>query len=296
MPPKTDHLEATKLPKEDELRIYMDSLNIESPYRFPEETTRPIQQLLAESSQMVELRDTAAGYIFHDDSLKPNLYNRGNRQRECNTIQHNDDSQWSKKTTAFRTSWNRIEAIAKSTEYGRISCAEQLRSYTHFWTNALRSFKDYQNHRLLDALYEAKLVDTRDDPSLREEIELRKKQYPNQKIYTFLGRDLASYYRGVGINRDLRESILIDANYFTPYNCPGTWAMNTWESAVVAQYQARVNYSFHYDYEIEKIPRWWKIQAWMWTKFNIKVDERRRETEIVNEGPDQPSRFSMIEI
>jgi len=298
MPPKTDHLQDTKLPTEEELRIYMDSLEIESPYRFPENVAKSIRAWLYDDTTIPDMSDSTVAYLFRDATLKPSIYNGGTREIEFrrHSIQNNSDYFWNRKSDAFRRSWARMDYSSTKEDHKRISCASQLSSFTFNWRNTLGSFRNYHNYRFIDALHHANLIDTKSDPAIREEIALRKRQYPNQKIYLFLGRQLSGYYRGINLGKHLNDAILIEVDYFSTANKPNTWLFPHWGSAIVAEHQAKINYSLHYDYEIGKIPRWWKIQLWMWTKFKIKVDERQSGLDVIQEGPQKPSRFGMIEM
>lgn len=274
----------------------MDSLEIESPYSFPEDDQHPpLEQKIRESRDVIDIDDCIWGEVFRDHKLKPIVTNKDFPQAR-QAIQPNSDQFWDQLDRNFYRTYANIEPTARDDHYITISNAGQLSSATCHWHYTIGDWRRYQNRRLCGALHKAKLVDNRTEPVLRDEIDLRRKQYPDQRIYLFVSSNMAEYLDGVGYGSRFEDAVAIQMPSYSPYGSPSEWRFGDWLCAVVAHEQLKVNWSFHYTYHIEKIPRWWRIQYWMYQKFAIKVDPRCENSELIREGPEQPTRFSMIEI
>jgi hypothetical protein len=145
---------------------------------------------------------------------------------------------------------------------------------------------------LIHRLHDAKLVHSHTDPEVRKEIELRKRQYPDQKIYLMMGYDLANYYSSTLGEAYLNQAIMIE---LYSSSRPNEYQIGSYQSAVVAEKQIRANHSLHYHYEINKIPYWWELAWWMYMKLAIEVEPRVDSKEVIQEGSVH-SRFGTLEI
>ena len=288
--PKTDHFRPGRnLPTEKELRIYMESLKIDEPYRLSEDIPS-FRELYEKGGIAISLESIVISDLFYNQDIELPTYSKEELVSAPGLYPLGSLSQV---PSSLRDEIVSIPQDFKNYFHQRISNDEQLRYMTYSHSKTLKSFRELQGHLLVEELKKSKLVAIRSDPEIREEIELRKKQYPNQKIYLFIGYDLCSYYSGVNLGKSLLFSPIISS--------PTSWGADVWgrigkyESAIVAQTQVRARHSLHSHYEINRIPRYWNTSFWAWMKFAVEVDPREEDPEVINDGQ-IGNRFSSLDI
>lgn len=275
--PKTDHFKSgNHLPTEDELRVYMESLLVDGPYRSSEHFEY-FQNKWRRKTQSLALRHIVAAELFWNDNSKFSIPDWEEQARSINTQVDTQLEGVSIGDNHFRRT--------------RITRADQLYSTSMFWQRVFSDFRFSQERRLVIELKATNHLAVRSDPEIREEIELRRKQYPNQQIFLFVGNLYNNYFYGIGIEKTfLQCPILILPASTDLYDRIGLW-----ESAIIAKNQIRSRYSLGSCYSIERVPRRWKIDFHIWMKQVFKIDPREEDSKVINEGQTR-NRFDSLDI
>lgn len=181
----------------------------------------------------------------------------------------------------FKADWVEEFVVNNWTQFeykvveGLLACASK---YIHIITNYI-----------MEIIHKEGYFNIRSDEELTNEYYLRRNQYPNQKLYCFLGYQMYDYIKEMYKEKHL-DADYIQVRYTIPYNTPelkcnhGGASCHPWASAIIAEKQIRLNSKYTFNWAKTRRNRCWIINCKSDLLFRAEIDKRKEEKKVIVKG------------